>query len=298
MRLIGRAFLAILLATASGCARGGGGGPDDYDSGARPPPRDGGTIRLMDGGPPRDSGRPADAGRGWLEDEDAGPLPTEDDAGPLPDAGRGTDAGGSGSCDESPCRLMWPQCGCSGGEGCYIDANGEVGCGTLGDGIEGDPCRYDNDCMEGYQCLGLGAGAVCVQFCESDNDCTGGRGSLCVLRFTNSSGEIPGSSACSIDCYPGNGDGCYAPGTGCTVLREQTGAMRYYTTCRPAGFGYWGDPCSADQDCAGGHFCASGQCYQYCGSDFDCPGFDSYCAYWDAPNSIVVDGFELGYCAD
>ncbi len=270
-------FVVVAAASAAsiaGCARGAGTG-------------DGGGVALMDSGMPPPPG--FDAGPpppGF----DAGPPPPGFDAGPPPP---GFDAGG-GSCSESPCRLVSPQCGCSAGQGCYLSGATRV-CGTPGPEAEGQACSGATACQAGMLCIGTAASGFCSRFCGTDADCPGGAGSLCLLELDDGTGAaIPGVRLCTADCDPAApGVGCPAS-MGCAIFEESMGAGRVFTGCRPAGTAGEGDPCVMDE-CGPGLFCGSGTCYRWCtyplGSE--CTGF-TFCEPFGTP--AVVGSVEYGYC--
>ncbi|MCA9605419.1 MAG: hypothetical protein KC619_07480 [Myxococcales bacterium] len=282
-----RIFVVVAAASVMGligCARGGGnrtdgGGVALMDAGTPPPPG-------FDAGPPPpgfDAGPPPPG-------FDAGPPPPGFDAGPPPP---GFDAGG-GSCSESPCRLVSPQCGCAGGQGCYLSGASRV-CGTPGPETEGQSCSGATACQPGLLCIGAGTGGFCSRFCNSDTDCTGA-GSICLLELDDGTGtSIPGVTLCTNNCNPASpGVGC--PSTmGCEIYQESAGAMRIFTGCRPAGTAAEGDPCVDPEDCGPGLFCGSGTCYRWCRQPLgsECTGF-TFCESFTDP--AIVGGVEYGYC--
>lgn len=236
---------------------------------------DAGPRLVVDSGPGRDSG----TGGGV-------------DSGPGSDAG-GTDAGGP-ACPESPCRLVAPQCGCPGDQGCYIDTSDQRACGARGPEREGQACSGPTACQAGLMCLG--SGGFCARFCDSDADCSGA-GSICGVRLLDASGApIPNVTLCSISCDPLTGSGCPS-GQGCAILQEQSGAMRGFTICRAEGPGTAGSPCFTEEDCRTGHICADAgfgdECIQLCTSDFDC-GILELCNPFSP--RLTVSGTEWGYC--
>lgn len=276
-KLVGTPLWIGALAIASaGCAYGsdGRGG------------RDAGVVHGQDSGIARfDAGVRIDAGPGI----DAG-RPPGIDAGPPRD---------SGSCTESPCRLVSPQCGCGAGEGCSVSGSGARGCSAAGTALEGQACTGPSSCQAGMLCIGAGgAQAFCARFCNRDADCTGGPGSLCLLTLDDGSGgALPGVTLCTVSCNATSSAGCGA-GMACAVLQESSGAMRWLTSCRAAGTATTGGACSTDDDCAPGHFCADAgfgnECIRYCTypSGFEC-SFGS-CNAFTTP--VIVGGTEYGYC--
>lgn len=269
-----RAAAGLLFALASGCAYGGG-GRGGVDAGRTSTPDSG--IALMDAG--RDAGRPGV------------------DSGPGVDGGR--DSGTSGTCTESPCRLVAPQCGCPSGQGCYVNGSGTRACATAGTEREAQACVGETACQAGLLCIGLGGSAFCSRLCNADADCTGGPGSLCILTLNDGSGgALPGVTLCTTSCNPAAPSGCPS-GTACTVYQEDTGALRTFTGCRPAGTGGTGAACTTEEDCQAGHFCADAgfgnECIRFCTypSGFECGG--ATCNPF-ADGGLVVGGTQYGYC--
>jgi hypothetical protein len=276
--LVGCALVGCALV---GCAQGGPGRGDGEDSS---------VIRLRDSG--THSGFDAGVRR------DSGTVIRRDSGGdPLPDAFRPRDSGGGSTCDESPCRLVSPQCGCAAGQGCYIGSAGTRICGTPGPEVEAEECTGETACRAGLLCLGAGDTGYCARFCESDAQCTAGPGSICVTELSDGAGgSIPDVTLCSIDCDPTSFVDCPF-GAACTIYREAAGAMRYFTSCRPEGFGFPGDPCVTEEDCQYGHFCADAglgrECLTWCTDDFDCD-FSQLCNPFETP--VTVGGIEYGFC--
>lgn len=216
---------------------------------------DSGITDPMDAGM-EDSGTPMDA--------------TTPDTG-LPDAGPPD----SGVCEDTPCRLVSPQCGCAAGEGCTLNDSSERVCLPSGAGGEGGDCSVDA-CQAGFVC---GEGPdfdVCLRFCEDDLDCVGGEGSRCLIDFGV-------ARACTTACDPVANTGCPS-GAGCTILETARGSGDYFTNCRPEGTAATGDVCGTEPDCVGGNSCppSSGggprQCTAWCRSDGDC-GDGETCAF-------------------
>lgn len=258
-------ILGLIAMSVSGCAYGGGGGNDA-------------GIRLMDSGRPLDGGPP-----------DGGPMGT--------DSGVRVDSGG-GTCGDTPCRLVSPQCGCPAGQGCYLSGTSRV-CGVSGTETEGQACTGATACQAGNLCIGSGTSGFCARLCAGDADCTGGPGSLCLTQLDDGmGGAIPGVALCTAHCTPTNGRGCPAT-MGCAVFQESTGAMRTFTSCRPAGVGTAGARCTDEEDCAPGHFCADpgtgNECIRVCTvpSGSECGG--GTCRSF-ADGGLIIGSVEYGYC--
>jgi len=280
-------ILAFVAASAvPGCARGGGDRLPDA----------GNTTMNMDAGPGvgfLDSGPGGgfDAGPGG-GGFDAGPGGGGFDAGP----GGGFDAGpGGGGCSETPCKLVSPQCGCPAGQGCYLGSGSTRICGTAGPEVEGQACSGETSCQPGMLCIGASAGnTYCSRFCNTDTDCTGGAGSICLIELNDGAGgSIPGVTLCTAHCSPVTSTGCPS-GMACGLGQEETGAMRWFTGCIEAGSVTAGGACT-DVECAPGHVCIGGFCERWCrvGSTGDCGGLEVCTGFTDAPS---VGGVEYGVC--
>lgn len=277
-----RLLLLTFIVYALGCASGGGDTRGRRDSGT--PAHDAGTGQLDARVGSRDSGR------------------TSPDAGTSQDGGTTTepDSGGGSTCGESPCRLVAPQCGCPAGQGCYVGAGGARTCGTSGPEREGQACSGATACEPGNLCVNAGAGSLCARFCNSDADCTGGAGSICLLTLDDGSGgALPGVKLCTIHCSPTGASGC-PNGAACAIYEEEATPMRAFTSCRSAGTGTAGATCTSTEDCAQGYFCANtggatDECVQFCTypSGLECTS--GFCNAFEAPG-LVVGGVEYGYC--
>ncbi len=220
--------------------------------------------------------------------------PRQPDAGPVRhDAGHD-----AGSCSETPCRLVAPQCGCGAGEACYV-SSGVRTCMSAGTASEGAACLSTNDCQAGLICLTIANTVVarCARFCDGDADCTSGPGSLCAEGIDTSGNPVDGVTTCSPSCDPVTGGGC--PGySKCSLSQEATGAMRVFTGCvSSAGHGV-GETCTTAEDCDLGLFCgdygSSQRCVQFCRYPDSSPCISSACQRFATP--LVVAGVEYGGC--
>lgn len=214
-------------------------------------------------------------------------------------AGAGGEGGSLPPCDESPCKLVAPQCGCPGGEMCSIDGSGDRGCVEEGSVAMGAACGANGDCLAGGICLGDAEGGYCGEFCEVDGDCAP---QICGVKLGDGAGgELPGVTLCSSGCDPASSAGCPA-GMGCVLGREGAGAERFFFMCFPAGTATDGALCATADVCAPGYGCYDNgtdtACYRNCDVDNDlCPGAQLCYALNDenaAP--VVVDGYSLGVC--
>lgn len=265
MRLV---LLAAVLSSA--CAQGGGGLPRN-DAGDRL------DASGRDAGPPSDAG-PPDAGR------DAGVRDAGSDAGP---------------CDETPCKLTAPQCGCLAGEGCYLGADGMRMCAEAGRTAPGVRCASPTACEPGHACVGTAGTTWCHRFCASDADCSG-PGSVCILTLGDGmGGTVPDVTLCTMSCDPVDNTACPTL-TACTIFRESDGAMRFLTHCRGAGMAGQGAACADDIDCQAGYGCvgpAGGAtvCRHWCrvATGAGCPA-GTACQSLATP--AIIGGVEYGVC--
>ena len=227
---------------------------------------------------------------------------TPDDA--LCGAGQSCTASGCASmCTESPCRLVSPQCGCGTGQACVL--NGAVrACTTAGTTPVGSTCSGAFSCVPGAVCLNVSQDAAvptntCNRYCETDADCGGG---LCFYTLDDGAGgSIPDVTVCTTACDPAARTGCPS-GTACTIYRESTGSMRFFTDCTaPVGTGTQYASCTDETDCASGFGCIGtpGECLRWCdgvgfsGSLGGCPtGLTCY----GFTTPITVGGTTYGVC--
>jgi len=201
--------------------------------------------------------------------------------------------GGGGACNETPCKLVAPQCGCAAGEMCQVDGAGARVCVAAGNVPIGGVCDLDNDCAAGGICLATTATiSTCGEFCSTDAQCTA-PGGLCVTKLSDGSGgQVAGVTLCSDNCNATTNVGC-AAGTGCTFGREAAGQMRLYTTCREAGSGTQNASCTDDTDCAATYGCfntgSADVCLKYCNVNApSCPAGASC-----TPITIGADAVEV-----
>jgi hypothetical protein len=205
--------------------------------------------------------------------------------------GMGGQGGDDLMCEEDPCRVMAPQCGCPSGEKCTLQPGIYVrGCREAGTGAHGEVCTSDADCAPGTYCMLLGGHRVCRDFCESDTDCAapGGR---CQLDISFNMGD---EMWCSDNCDPITNNGC--PGSKCELLLDENDA--WYTVCIGAGTGVQGTPCTSLNDCAAGYSCldvgGDSRCRQWC--DVSAPSCNTgTCLSFQAP-APTIGGTEYGGC--
>ena len=162
-------------------------------------------------------------------------------------------SGGSGgslpACEEDPCKLTLPQCGCPSGERCTVKVNLAT-CEPEGAVDLGDKCG--SDCKAGALCYNnlAGGSPTCHKFCASDDDCAG-PGALCLYDVGNGL-----SSLCTQNCDPVSSVGCKLPGElKCDLGREAQGMQRWFTRCTGLGSKVQGETCVSSNQCAAGHGC-------------------------------------------
>jgi len=178
---------------------------------------------------------------------------------------------GAPSCTESPCKLVSPQCGCGAGQACTMDPDGNRSCATAGSSSTGSACSAIADCQGGNTCIGLNSTVGgCHRFCDTDSDCGGQPGALCILGLEDSTGASLTETVCTLGCEPASQTGCPA-GSWCFLGQESTGAMRDLSHCSgdPLGPGTQGAFCATQDDCAPGYLCldpgtGSNECLHLC----------------------------------
>lgn len=231
---------------------------------------------------------PADAGGGT--DAGAGDAGTPADAAtPEPDAA--ADAG-LPPCEEDPCKLVLPQCGCPEGDACQRTVRGEAirECVPPGDVESGGACTQSVQCVIGHTCVGIGSrDGICSRYCNTTAECVGGE---CVI-FTAPS---EGVGACTPSCDPVANTGCPA-GYGCHLVfgaRVEDDATVAISVCGPGAGDGLGEAC--DQLCAPGLICLGDSlCYELC-----VVGDASTCSVGGSCNAFAsparIGGVEYGLC--
>ena len=262
-RLAGIAGFGVLVAcVAVACAIGG-----DRDDGDLFPAT-GGTTNTATGG---SGGATSTGGSGT--------------------AGQGGNGGDIGPCDESPCKVTLPQCGCPAGEQCTLVGDNRD-CAADGTDDIGDSCS-GLSCKAGGICLSLGTLTSCRKFCDSDADCVA-PGGLCVIGITNHT-----EKTCSENCDPIASTGCPLPSSKCEVGQQGTDPnVITYTVCHPSGTNTQGQACTTNGfECAPGFTCATVNsvmaCYQYCNYSSPACSVGS-CLNFDPP--LEVGTTEYGVC--
>lgn len=202
------------------------------------------------------------------------------------------------TCDESPCKLVSPQCGCAAGDMCAINMKGDRECVLAGDEQPGQACTGFFSCAPGALCVQASSTtSTCSTYCDQDAQCNGG---ICVLGLNDPDAPgqtIPDVLLCSDDCNPLTNAGCNAAlGLGCRLHQEQEGQMRVFTLCTGAGNGGQNATCADQEDCAPGSACftftdMSMKCLQYC--NVNSPSC-AQCVSLDPP--LIYKGVNYGAC--
>lgn len=198
--------------------------------------------------------------------------------------GGGSGQGGAGGapyvCEEDPCKLVAPQCGCGAGEKCSVDNQGARVCVPEGEGLLGEECS-GQACIAGLICVVTKSTAptvsTCMKFCEADIQCKE-PGGLCIYSLNDGTGDpIEGASLCTQNCDPVTNTGCPVAQTSCQATQEARGEQRFFTFCTGAGLGGQGAVCTTAQDCQAGFGCfnvgAESNCLKWCNVESaTCPG--------------------------
>ncbi len=256
-----------LVACAEGFSAPGGSGPG---SGGSPQETGGSGGTVAEGAAPQ-GGSPAEGG-----------------------------AGGSGPvCEEDPCKLVSPQCGCDDGDKCTINGSADIVCGNDGTEAIGAECGA-SDCAAGGICLGSSTVGYCAQFCDADAECGGTK--ICSVRLNDGSGgTIPDVALCSSSCDPATASGCPSP-LGCVLGREADGAKRFFFMCFASGAGTEGAACTTAADCLVGYGCynngTNDVCYKNCNVSAPvCPGAQGcFALNDDLAQPVIVNGYSVGVC--
>ena len=271
LRLLNTALTTLLVS----CATGGG--------------------VIPNGGGNAEGGSGAAAGEGGQ-----GGLPSVGGQGGGPEGGQPAvgGQGGGPSCDEDPCKLVAPQCGCPSGEKCTLDAAGERACGPSGTAAFNAECGA-TDCVEGAICLGEASVGYCAPFCAADTDCDGTN--ICAVKLGDGNGgTIPNVSMCSSSCNLASAAGC-PTGLGCILAREDAGAERFFTMCFAAGTATSGSCANNPGICAPGYGCyndgTGDKCFQNCNvASPQCNTGTCGPIQDELMQQVTVNGFSLGAC--
>lgn len=240
---------------------------------------------------------------------EGGAQPSEGGAGGEGGAiGGAAGAGGGGSggappvCEEAPCKLIAPQCGCPDGNKCSVDNQGALVCAAEGEALLGEECDASDPCIAGLICVVTKSTAppvsTCMKFCETDIQCKM-PGGLCVFELNDANGDpIESATLCTQNCDPLTNTGCPVPETSCQAAKEEGSTMKSYTFCTGAGLGGQGATCATAEDCQAGFGCFTVgmelQCLKWCSSQSaTCPG-GTTCQIPDP--AITIDTVAYGAC--
>lgn len=203
------------------------------------------------------------------------------------------------ACDEDPCKLVAPQCGCPTGSACTVDGPGSRACVEEGPAGEGEPCNEATFCEAGTICVGYATDLTsCSTYCNTDADCQG-PGAKCAIDLTDSGGV----TLCSQSCELVTAQGCALPGTSCQIGLTDTDEP--FTLCAPSGAGVAQAPCADTGECAPGFVClptetAGDLCFEWCNvaSSGTCPPELPTCTGLDAAEGtpLVIGTVHYGVC--
>lgn len=206
-------------------------------------------------------------------------------------------------CDESPCKLLSPQCGCEVGDKCTIDGGGDRTCVADGTRAPGQECGSSlGDCEAGALCVYVidgGETLSCARFCETDAQCDG-QGGVCALGLNG----VDDVKLCSENCDLVSASGCAIAGTKCGLGYDDT-ASRYFSLCVGAGAGVEQSICNGQtSQCAPGYDCfetsegdGTTRCFKWCSSLAPgCPdGQSCLMDVFDPP--IAIGNVTYGVCS-
>jgi len=190
-------------------------------------------------------------------------------------------------CDEDPCKIMPPQCGCPSGEMCTVNGStGQRVCAPEGTAAVGETCGGSTgiNCAPGALCVTLGGGAspisTCRRFCTDDNQCDG-FGGICQLQLSDAQMNPIPDMMCSENCDLVSNSGCSVPGTKCWILLDDEAVPnRFFTACGNAGNGTLGTSCTEEHECAPGFGCVS-----FTDNNQNPPVMREECARWIDTNT-------------
>lgn len=210
-------------------------------------------------------------------------------------SGDGGGQGGAVTCEEDPCKLTLPQCGCAAEQMCALIPAGGRECIDAGTVAPGETCAA-GQCTPGHVCVDnqTNGPPFCHEFCDADDDCSP-PGGLCVLTVGNDADPV-----CSQNCDPISGVGCSISGMKCDLGQEAGGQMRFFTRCTGAGTLGQGEICTSQSQCAAGLSCFNingqpdKQCLTWCNpASPNCP-VSTTCGSFGPP--ILIGVLEYGAC--
>ncbi len=207
------------------------------------------------------------------------------------------------ACSDPVCDL-YPQCGCTGGQNCTLDANNDNDCINAGTTQAGGTCTASTDCVVGAMCLARDNAATvgqCLAFCDdaTQANCTGTT-SYCYELVDGSSVPIAGAAICTMTCLPENPTvGCPA-GFSCSVYSHPSTTDSFTDCHADVGTGTLGAACDATAGpyCAAGYGCfgdgTSSSCYQWCTASSSCSS--GTCDTGAFTDPLFLNGVSYGIC--
>lgn len=290
----------LLLAAALGLAACAAGDPIGGSTAGQGPGSGGssGEGGSGDGG----------SGDGGSSSPSGGPASTSVSSTTGPGTTTSTTTGVSSSastgtpCDEQPCKLVAPQCGCGADEKCTLVSGNERGCTEDGTRAPGQACGEGiGECEAGGVCVYVFDAEdtlSCARWCESDLQCDG-QGGLCAIGLQG----VDDVKLCSDNCDVVSSSGCAISGTKCSVYYDATD-MRNFTACVGAGAGVAQSECNNETNqCAPGFGCFQTQeegevyrCFKWCSSAAaECP--DDLTCRTDFDPPITIGAVTYGICS-
>ena len=206
--------------------------------------------------------------------------------------GQGGTGGEAPTCEEDPCKLVLPQCGCPVGERCHLKT-GKRTCVAEGMVELGYKCA--NNCTAGHLCYNnlTGGSGVCHKYCNSDQDCAA-PGGICFHQVSGGA-----ASLCTQNCDPVTDTGCFEKPEMKCELNAFGDPPNWFTYCTGVGSKNAGDTCVSSNQCKPGHGCVGVNmvsiCAQWCSMPpngncevgYTCVGF---------MNPATVGSIEYGAC--
>ena len=291
--ILALAMTAVLGGCATSDEVGGAAGPGSGPGGGQGGSGQGGAG---DGGAPL----PASGSGATVATSTTGSTTPGVTTGPTTSA---TSSSTGTPCEESPCKLLTPQCGCDVGDKCTIDGDGDRTCVADGTRAPGQECSASlGDCEAGALCVYVidgGETLSCARFCETDAQCDG-QGGVCALGLTG----VDDAKLCSENCDLVSASGCAIAGTKCGLGYDDPGS-RYFSLCVGSGAGVEQSICNGQTNqCAPGYDCfetsegdGTTRCFKWCSSLAPgCPdGQSCLMNVFDPP--IAIGNVTYGVCS-
>lgn len=201
------------------------------------------------------------------------------------------------ACDEQPCKLVAPQCGCEDGA-CTVDGAGSRICVEAGSAGQSEPCDETTLCEPGTICVGYTTELTsCATFCEDDSDCDA-PGGKCAIDLTDAATV----KLCSENCDFVTSQGCLLLGTACQLGITDTDQP--FSLCAPSGAGTAQALCADTSECAPGFVCLpttndDNRCFQWCSVNTPaCPADLPVCSGLDVTDGVplMIGNVHYGVC--